>query len=109
MTPATDRRAGDDSHASGAARLQRQLVVVLERTDLDGLHAAQPEQQQDRLLEPLVDDDLTARVDLGDARFAVEQTDGVVDPLIGVGVVQVELVAPCPEVIDRRLQIGHDR
>ena len=50
--------------------------------ELDRLHAPQREKQEDRLLEPLVDDDLVGgRVDLGHAGLArVEQLDGLGRP-----------------------------
>ena len=45
-----------DAHAElGPAGLQRHLVVVLVGADLDRLHAAGAEREQDRLLGPLVD------------------------------------------------------
>ncbi len=60
------------------APLERDLVGVLERPDLDGRHPRQAEEQQDGQLEPLVDDDLA--VDhLGDpASPRIEQVDGLV-------------------------------
>src|SRR4051794_12202842 len=49
-------RGRDDAHAQlGPAGLQRHLVVVLVRADLERLHAARAEGEQDRLLGPLVD------------------------------------------------------
>ena len=55
------RRAGDDAHTGRlVVLLQRDLVAVLERAELGGLHVREPEQQQDRLLEPLVHHDVVA-------------------------------------------------
>jgi hypothetical protein len=106
----TDAPGTTRTPAAANPGLQRELVVVLERTELDGLHAAQPEEQQDRLLQPLVDDDLAAGVDLGDAGLAaVEEPDRLVDDPEGIGVARVQLVAPRPEVLDGRLQVSHDR
>ena len=65
--------------------LQRDLVGVLERPELGGLHAGEPEQQEDGLLQPFVDDDLAVD-DLGDPRVTgVEQVDGRVHHRPGLG------------------------
>ena len=52
---ADGRRAARRARRLGPAGLQRDLVVELEGADLDGLHAARAEGEQDRLLDPLVD------------------------------------------------------
>ncbi len=64
---------------------------------------------QDRLLEPLVHDDLVGRrIDLGHPGLAgVEQLDGLFHQLRRVGVGRRELVSPLPELFDARLQISH--
>jgi hypothetical protein len=72
-------------------------------------HPGLAEQQQDRLLEPLVDHDLP--VDhLGDPGLApVEQIDRLVDGGDGLGVVRGDLVAALPQVVDAGTQVGHGR
>ena len=66
-----------------------------------------PEQQQDRLLQPLVDDDPAAD-HLGDAGLAVvEQVDGLADQLAGALVAGLELGPVLPEVVDLRLEVSH--
>ena len=89
--------------------LERDLVGVLERPELDRLHLREAEEQQDRLLEPFVHHDLP--VDrLGDAGLAgVEQVDGGVHGGEGVAVGRGELVAPRPQRFYLRLQAGHCR
>src|SRR5262249_9044714 len=49
--------AGDDTHPRRrVVVLERELVVVLERPGFDNGEVLEPEQQEDRLLQPLVDD-----------------------------------------------------
>ena len=73
--------------------------MVLERAELDRLHVREPEQQQHRVLQPLVDDDLVVD-DLGDPRLAgVEQVDRLVDGVLArrrAGITDVEVVARLP-------------
>ena len=74
-TPA-GRCSGNDAHAVALeVALQGDLVGVLERPELDGGHVRQAEQQQHRVLQPLVDDDLVVD-QLRHPRLAgVEQLD----------------------------------
>jgi len=89
--------------------LERELVRVLERPVLNGLHAAQREEEQDRLLQPFVHDDLVGHgVDFCHARLpGVEQVDRLLDECRRVGVGRCELVATLPQLLDARLQISH--
>jgi hypothetical protein len=83
------RGAREGAHAGlGEAVLEGKLVGVLEGPGLDRLHAAQREEQQDRLLEPLVDDHLVGGVvDLGHAGLArIEKLNGLLHDLGRVGV-----------------------
>ena len=101
---------GQSAHTGlGEAVLQRKLVGVLERPGLDRLHAAQREEQQNRLLEPLVDDHLVGGgVDLGHAGLArVEEVDGLLDQRRRVGVCRRQLVAALPQLLDACLEISH--
>ena len=89
--------------------LQRDLVGVLERPQLDRLHLREPEQQEHRVLQPLVDDDLVVD-DLGDARLAlVEQVDRLVDGVARLvdGHDRREVVASLPERGDGLGQLVH--
>ena len=99
----TRRGPRQGTHARlGKSVLQGQLVGVLERAQLDRLHAAQREQQEDRLLQPLVDDDLVAdRVYLGHPGLAgVEKVDRLLDQLRRVAVGRTQLVPPLPQLLD---------
>ena len=75
---ARDRRRDDADAELLVARLERDLVVVLERPDLARLHLARAEVVEDRRLHVLVDDPVvTGR--LGDADLAaVERGDRLV-------------------------------
>ena len=90
-------------------RLERQLVGVLERPGLDRLHAAQREEEEDRLLQPLVDDHLVGvGVDLGHAGLSrIEELDGLLDHLGRVGVGRRQVGAALPQLLDARLEISH--
>src|SRR5262249_52654986 len=70
----------DDAHAGGGeALLERDLVVELERPERRRLGAAQPEVEQDRLLQPLVHAPRAVLL-LGDARrAAVERGERELD------------------------------
>ena len=74
-----------------------------------GLHGPQPEQQQDGLLQPLVDDHLVGdRVDLGHPGLAgVEQVDGLGHHGQGVGVARTQLRRTGPQLVDLGLEICH--
>ncbi len=62
--------------------LQRKAVGVLERAELSDLYGRNPKQEQDRQLEPLVDQYLAVRADFGHARCArVQQPDRRPDDL----------------------------
>jgi hypothetical protein len=89
--------------------LEGDLVGVLEGAKLGGLHVGQPEEQQDGLLEPLVDNDLTV-VELGDASVAsVQQVDRGVHDLAGsrFGHHAVQIVPVLPQLGDLLLKIAH--
>ena len=89
--------------------LERDLVVVLERAELDRLHVREAEQEEHRVLQPLVDDDVVVD-DLGDARLTgVEQVDRGVDGVlrVGEGHHRIEVVAPLPERGDGLGQVVH--
>lgn len=66
------------------------------------------EQQQDRLAQPLVDDDVASRGDLGDAGGSgVEQRDRLDDRLGGPVVSRGQLAAVLPELVYRLLETVH--
>ena len=88
--------------------LQLELVEVLKRTDLGHLKAPHPEQQQNRLAYPLVDHDLTLRVDLGDAQLAVvELRNHQLDVTPGLEIVGRHLVDVLEPLSDAGLQVTH--
>ena len=73
---------------------------------LGRLDLADPEQQQQRLAQPLVHDHPAVGVDLGHARLAVvEQLDGGEHLLASDHVGLTELVAARPQLLDLRLQL----
>ena len=81
------------------ARLERQPVRVLERTDLGGRHSSQPEQEQDRLLQPRVHDHFPVAVQLGHARLTgLEQLHGLCHEFQRVHVGRRELVCSGPQL-----------
>src|SRR3954447_1278166 len=102
------RSAGDDPHAEPlVVHLERDLVGVLERAELDRRHGGDAEEQQDRLLAPLVDDDVVA-LELGDARLArVEPVDRLVHGLAHRVVLRVEVVTTFPQIGDALLEVSH--
>src|SRR5207302_11258248 len=72
--------------------LQRNLVVVLERTDLERLHSPQPEVEQDRALDPRVDDPLAVTW-LGQTHLAAVQSSNCrLDRLPRLGSLEVRRV-----------------
>src|SRR4051812_14751508 len=92
------------------ALLQRHLVGVLERAQLRRLHGRALEVDEDRLLEPLVDDDVAVGIDLGHARVtAVEEVDRLSNHRERVAVGDGQLAPPLPQLFDLRLQISHGR
>ncbi len=76
VCPVANRAGGDHSHPlARQSRLQGDLVVELERSDLVRLHPSETEIEQDRLLDPEVDGPHPVHL-LGNAQFAtVEHAD----------------------------------
>jgi hypothetical protein len=63
----------------------------------------------DRLLQPLVDDHITAAVDLSDARFTtIEFVDGLAYDCKSVSVARLQFRGAAPELFDFGLKISHD-
>ena len=88
--------------------LERDLVGVLERAQLDRLHGRALEEDEDRLLEPLVNDDVAAVVDLGHPRLSgVEEVDRLPHDRQRVAIGNGQLAAPLPELFDLCLQVSH--
>jgi hypothetical protein len=101
--------AGDHAHTVEAA-LDRDAVVVEQRTGLRGLQLADPEQQQQRLAQPLVQDDRPVGADLRHAQLAaVEQVDDLQHELARIRVGVADLVATLPQFLDPTLQLGDRR
>ena len=99
-------RTRNDAHAvPGVVALQRDLVGILEGADFGGLHRRLREQQQDRLLHPLVHHHRV--VDhFGDAQLApVEPGDHAHDQLSRVR--SGRLGAPFPQLFDLALKVAH--
>ena len=114
---AADDRAGDDAEARGVERLGGPIIEFgldlverrrAARTIGDELVVAQPEGQQHRLLEPLVDLPVAVLAFLGDAQRAfVEMTDRDLDRLAcRPGAVVAELVAIVPGSVDGGGEVG---
>ena len=85
--------------------------MVLERPGLDHGETLEAEQQQDRLLQPFVHDDLAVD-DLRDAGFApIEELDRLVDDgaRLGRRHHRGEIVASVPEPRDLLGEIAHTR
>src|SRR5262249_16358811 len=78
-----------DAHAElRVVVLERELVVVLEQANMPGFQLPHTEVEQDRLLDPAVDDPITVGR-LSEAQLAtVERGDGVLDRLAVFGSVE---------------------
>jgi hypothetical protein len=89
--------------------LERDLVDVLERAELDRLHRREPEQQQHRIFQPLVDHHVAVD-DLGHpSRTGVEELDRLVHDVARLvfGHHRAEVVAGLPEGVDLGFEVGH--
>ena len=89
--------------------LEWDLVGILERPQLDRLHLREPEQEEHRVLQPLVDHDPVVD-DLGDTRLTlVEHVDRLVDGVARLvdGHDRREVVASLPERGDGLGQVVH--
>ena len=102
LAPGTTR-----TPAASYPRFNGILSAYSNGPELDGLHPAQPEEQEDRQPEPLVDDDLAVD-DLGHPHLApIEQVDGLVDRGPGGLVVTVEVVPLLPQRLHPGSEISH--
>ena len=102
MTAPPGRGARDHPDAGRrVVGLEGHLVCILEGPEFGRLHGRQAEEQQDRVLQPLVDGHALG-AHLGDPLDAgVEEVDGLPNRRHGVGVCRRELVTAVPEVVDR--------
>src|SRR5205085_667775 len=108
-TPARRRARHHPDPGGLVVLLERDLVAVLERTELARLHVREAEQQQDRLLQPLVDDHVVADALRHPHLAAVEQVDRFADTHrgLGLGHDRGHVVTVLPERVDLSLEICH--